>query len=182
MVVTQQKRAVGVFAEPEKAEQAIQELKASNFPVDHISIVARDAKHTEPVGDTPVSDRIGDTNVQTATAVVANTANNSAMASVLVGLTSLAIPGIGPVIAAGTVGAAMVATVAGMGAGAIAANHLVNALTDLGIPEEQARVYGDRLHGGHYLVILDGTEDEIQRATSVLNKYDIQNWNVYEQV
>lgn len=180
MTVTPQKRAVGTFSNPQKAEQALSEVKASGFLMDNISVIARDANHGDQLTDAEVSDRVGDTKVETATAVIANAANTSAIGSVFVGLTSLALPGIGPILAAGTLGIALVATVAGTGVGAIAANSLVKALTDLGIPEEQARVYGDHLHRGHYLVIVEGTDDEINQAETSLTKQDIENWNIYE--
>jgi hypothetical protein len=98
---------------------------------------------------------------------------------VLVGLGSLAIPGVGPIIAAGSVATALVATVASTGIEAAALGGLVRAISDLGIPEEQARVYSDRLHQGHYLVIVDGTEDEIGRAESIFSDRGIQDWGVY---
>lgn len=97
----------------------------------------------------------------------------------LVGLGSLAIPGIGPIIAAGSVATALVATVAGTGIEAAAIGGLVRGLTDLGIPEEQARVYSDHLHQGDYLVIVDGTEDEIGRAQAIFSDRGIQDWSVY---
>jgi hypothetical protein len=56
---------------------------------------------------------------------------------------------------------------------------LVRTLTDLGIPEKQARVYSDRLHQGDYLVIVDGTEDEIGRAEGIFSDRGIQDWSVY---
>jgi hypothetical protein len=55
----------------------------------------------------------------------------------------------------------------------------VRALADLGIPEEEARVYSDHLYGGHYLVIVDGTEDHISAAEEIFTKQGIQDWGVY---
>jgi hypothetical protein len=56
---------------------------------------------------------------------------------------------------------------------------LVRAIADLGIPEEQARVYSDRLHQDNYLVIVDGTQDEISRAEPIFSDQGIQDWGVY---
>ncbi|HCF27633.1 MAG TPA: hypothetical protein DEV81_10650, partial [Cyanobacteria bacterium UBA11049] len=74
----------------------------------------------------------------TPTGVVADTLTGATWGSILVGFGSLAIPGIGPIIAAGSVGAALVAGVAGTGIGAAATGALVKALTDIGIPEAEA--------------------------------------------
>lgn len=87
---------------------------------------------------------------------------------------ALIIPGVGPFLAAGTVAT----TLAGAGIGA-AAGAIVGALTGLGIPEEDAKAYDERISQGDYLVILEGTEEEINRAAPVLQNQGIQNWNVY---
>lgn len=177
MVVSYQSRAVGVFATRQDAEQALNELKSSSFPMDKVSIIARDAQ--ELIGEAQASDRVGNQNVKAASGVVAETLTNSALGTVLVGLGSLAIPGIGPIIAAGSLGVALVATVASSGVEALAFNGLVKAFTDLGIPEEQARMYSDRLHKGNYVVIVDATEDDLRRATEIFEKQGIQAWNIY---
>jgi hypothetical protein len=179
MVVTHNKRAFGVFRSRKEAEQALNELKASGFSMDNISILAKDANEGEQLSGAELTDRIGDKDVASGTGVVGEIATNSALGGVLVGIGSLAIPGIGPIIAAGSVATALVATVAGTGIEAAALGRVVTALTDLGIPEQQARVYSDRLNQGDYLVILDGTEDEIGRAEATLSDRGIQNWGVY---
>jgi hypothetical protein len=179
MVGSSEKRAFGIFSTRQKAEQALNELKASDFPMDNVSVLARDAEQDEELAGAELTNRIGNKDVGASTGVVGEIATNSALGSVLVGLTSLAIPGVGPVIAAGTVATALVATVAGTGVEAAAISGVVRALSDLGIPEEQARVYSDRLHGGNYLVIVDGTEDEIGRAEAIFSARGIQDWSVY---
>ena len=178
-VVSDRRRAFGVFSNRQEAEQALHELKASDFPMDNVSIIARDADQNEQLGGAQVSERIGNKDVSAGTGVVGEVATDSALGAVLVGLGSLAIPGIGPVIAAGSVGAALVATVASTGIEAAATTGIVRAITDLGVPEAQARVYSDRLHQGNYLAIVDGTEDEVRRAEGVLSERGIKDWSVY---
>jgi hypothetical protein len=177
MVTSNQTRALGLFSKCEDAEQALTELKSSGFPMDKVSVVAREAG--ESVGDTQTIAQVGDKNLDTGAGVVADTLTNSALATVLVGLGSLAIPGIGPIIAAGTLGASLVASVASTGVSAAAFGGVVKALTDLGIPEETARTYTDRLHAGDYLVVVDGTEDDISRAQGIFSGRGIQNWSVF---
>lgn len=179
MVVSNQKRALGVFDTRQAAENALNELKASGFPMDKVSIIAKDADQDKQLGGAQTSDRIGNQNVETATAVVGDALTSATWGSVLVGLTSLALPGLGVVLAAGSAGVALVTAVGGTGLGAVAAGNLVKALADLGIPEAQARTYGDRLHRGDYLVLVDGTEDDIHRAEATFSNGGIQNWGVY---
>jgi DNA-binding transcriptional regulator PaaX len=75
---------------------------------------------------------------------------------------------------------ALATSVAGVAVGAAATNNLIKALADLGILEERARVYIDRLIQSDYLVIVSGTDNDIQSAQAILNKHPIQYWDVYQ--
>lgn len=181
LVDERQNRAVGVLPSREDAEGALEELKNSGFPMHKVSIIVRDAEQNAQLVGVPASDRVGDREVGSATAIVADAVTGSVWGTLLVGLGSLAIPGVGPVIAAGSLGLALVASVAGTGIAAAAAGDLVKGLADLGIPEEHARLYGDRLHQGNYLVILEGSEDEIGRAEQIFSDRGIEEWGTYER-
>ncbi|MDZ7961741.1 MAG: general stress protein [Aulosira sp. DedQUE10] len=173
MITKDSTHALGVFANSQQIEQAINELKAANFPMEKVSIIAKDVEQGEHLGEAQMSDRIGDQNVN-ATGPVADTLTATTWGSVLVGLSSLALPGLGAVLAAGSVGVALASCVAGVAVGAAANQNLVKALGDLGIPEERARVYSDRLQQSYYLLILDGTEAEIHRAEPILRDRGIE--------
>jgi hypothetical protein len=172
-------RAVGVFANSQEIEQAINELRTANFPVEKVSVIAKDVEQGEQLGEAEISNRIGDQDVNT-TGAVGDTLTATTWGSVLVGLSSLALPGLGAVLAAGSVGVALVSSVAGVAVGAAANQNLVKALTDLGIPEERARVYSDRLQQSYYLLILEGNEEEIHRAEAILREQGIQYWGIYD--
>ncbi|BAY31087.1 hypothetical protein NIES2107_29410 [Nostoc carneum NIES-2107] len=178
MITKESTHALGVFANSQKVEQAINELKAANFPMERVSIIGKDVEKGKQVGGAQMSDRIGDQDVN-ATEPVADTLTATTWGSVLVGLTSLALPSLGAVLAAGSVGVALVSSVAGVAVGAAANQDLVKALGDLGIPEERGRVYSDRLQQSYYLLILDGTEAEINRAEPILRGQGIEYWGIY---
>jgi uncharacterized membrane protein len=79
----------------------------------------------------------------------------------LAGIGSLAIPGLGPFIAAGPIMAALSGAAAGATAGG-----LVGALVGLGIPEYEAKAYEERIKKGGYLVAVhveDGDNDRVVR-------------------
>lgn len=183
MVTKDTLRALGVFAKSHEIEEAINQLKASSFPMEKVSIIAKDVdRRKTQISDElrpNLSDRIGDQDVDT-TGVVGDTLTGTTWGSVLVGLSSLALPGLGAVLAAGSVGVALVASVAGVAVGAAANQNLVKALADLGIPEERARVYSDRLQQSYYLLILEATEAEIHRAEAILRERGIEYWGVYD--
>lgn len=178
---TDHKRAFGVFSDPQQVEETLHQMNASGFPMDHVSIVVKqaDADGDEKLSGVEVSDQIGDQNVKTPMGAVKDTLTFSSWGFVLAGLTSLALPGIGPILAAGSLGAALVATTAGTGVSALATNNLVKALTELGIPKAQAGVYSDRLLQGNYFVMVEGTTDEIDRVGQIFSGQGAQDWGVY---
>ena len=89
----------------------------------------------------------------------------------LVGTGALAIPGLGPFIAAGPIMAAL----AGAGVGA-AAGGLTGALVGMGIPEYEAKRYEGRLkEGGILLSVHCDTSDEIKRAKEILERTGAQD-------
>jgi hypothetical protein len=84
----------------------------------------------------------------------------------LAGIGTLAIPGVGPLIAAGPI----VVTLAGAGVGG-AVGGLAGALIGLGIPEYEAKRYEGRVaKGGILLSVHCDTSDEIDRAKKILER------------
>jgi hypothetical protein len=84
----------------------------------------------------------------------------------LVGIGALAIPGLGPFIAAGPIMAAL----AGAGVGGVVGG-VTGALVGLGIPEYEAKRYGGRLQKGGILVSIHcDTSDEIKHATEIMER------------
>jgi hypothetical protein len=173
------KRAVGVFSTRPEAEQALRELQHSGFSMNQISIIAQDADRQGEIAGVEVQDGRGNkADEGAATGAMAGGALGG-LTGLLVGLGTLAIPGVGPIVLAGEVATALATTLAGGAIGA-AAGSLAGALIGLGIPEERAKVYSDRVAQGQYLVIVDGSEAEITKAQSILANRGIQEWGVYD--
>jgi hypothetical protein len=182
MVTKNTHLALGAFATAKELEQAINELKAANFPLEKVSVIGKDVEKGDRIGEVEMSDRIGNQNANT-TAAIGGTLAATGWGSLLLGLGSLAIPStLGAVLAVGTIGVALASSLGGVAISAASSENLVKAITNLGIPEERARVYSDRLQQSYYLLILDSTDEDIQRAEAILQKQDIQNWGVYNQI
>ena len=174
MVAQQRQRAVGTFPNRQAAEAALQELKTSGFSMDKVSVLAKDADRNEQIGGAEVKDR-GDNESQEGAGIGAVTGTAlGGVGGLLVGLEALVIPGVGPFLAAGTIAT----TLAGAGIGA-AAGSIVGALTGLGIPEEEAQAYNEQVSQGGYLVIVEGSAAEVDRAGSILSSRGIQGWKIY---
>jgi uncharacterized protein (TIGR02271 family) len=88
------------------------------------------------------------------------------LAGVLLGLGALAIPGIGPIVAAGPI----VAGLTGAGIGA-AVGGLVGALVNWGIPEEEAGYYAEGVRRGGTLVAVRTDESLVEEAVDIMNEY-----------
>ncbi|ATU91444.1 general stress protein [Phyllobacterium zundukense] len=87
----------------------------------------------------------------------------------LAGLGLLAIPGVGPVVAAGW----LVATVAGAAAGALAggaAGGIIGSLTSAGVDEDTAHVYAEGVRRGSTLVSARVEDDKLDLARSIINQ------------
>lgn len=177
MTFTQHKRAVGIFATIEEAVIALTELKAAGFPMEKVSIVAKDELGAEDIAGASVK---SSNRVEEGAEVGALTGGTlGTLTGLLVGLGALAIPGIGPILLGGAVATALATTLAGTAIGT-AAGGLFGGLVGLGIPEDRAQFYHDRVSLGEYLAIVDGTENEIRLASQVLSQRGIQEWNIYD--
>ncbi|UXN58328.1 general stress protein [Phyllobacterium zundukense] len=85
----------------------------------------------------------------------------------LAGLGMLAIPGVGPVVAAGW----LAATAAGAAAGAVAggaAGGIIGSLTDAGVDEDEAHVYAEGIRRGSTLVSVRVEVDQAVTAQSII--------------
>lgn len=177
--LNQHRRAVGLFPSLQDAEYALNELKNNGFSMDRVSIIARDLERHDEIAVADISAAaLPEAAVEGArTGAVSGTILGS-IAGLLIGLGALEIPGVGPVIAAGTLGTTLATTLAGAGFGA-ASGGLIGGLTGLDFEEQQDRVYSERLSRGEYLVIIDATDAEISQAESLLSNRGIQDWGIY---
>lgn len=171
------KRAVGVFSKREDVENALRALKDDNFDMDNVSLLARDLEGIE--GADEVTEKQGNEASEGAGIGATTGTVLGGIGGFLVGAGVLAIPGVGPVLAAGVGISEIAATLAGAGIGA-AAGGIIGALVGLGIPEEKAKVYEDRIKAGDYLLMVTGTEDHVERAASILRDRHIQEFEIYD--
>lgn len=185
MALERHRRAVGVFSDRQDAEIALRELRDSNFPMDRVSVITQDSNRQDNIAGADVRRDVRDRTEgnkadegATTGAIAGGTLGG--LTGLLVGLGTLAIPGIGPIMLAGATATALATTVAGGAIGAVTGG-LLGALIGLGIPEERARVYHDRISRGHYLIVVEGTDDDIARAQAILSNRGIEEWGVYDK-
>ena len=166
------KTIVGLYEDITDAQNAINDLVRSGFARDDISLVASNqwADETEslPTAGTDAQPVV-DPN-QLSEDVAAGMATGGVvggLGGVLLGLGALAIPGIGPIVAAGP----LVAGLTGAGIGA-AVGGLVGALVNWGVPSDEAELYAESVRRGSILVGLKADESRVEQAAGIMKRYD----------
>ena len=101
-------------------------------------------------------------------------------AGVLAGLGLLAIPGIGPVVAAGWLASTALGAAAGAVAGG-AAGGIVGAMTNDGVPEKEAHVYAEGVRRGGTLVSARVPDDRVAEAQAILDEHRRVDWTAREK-
>jgi hypothetical protein len=159
MNMASNKAVVGLMANRSQAEAVVDKLIQSGFSSNDISALFPDKTGTR--------DFAHEQNTKAPEGAVAGAGTGGAIGGtlgLLVGIGALAIPGLGPFIAAGPILAALSGAAAGATVGGI-----TGALIGMGIPELEARQYEGKIKGGNILVsvhIEDGTERS--RAKDIL--------------
>jgi len=170
MTLEKERRTIGVFAKCSDAQLVLQELKDSNFPMQKVSVIARNTEDKSDIAGVATKEYTGNTFSEDAAGAVTG-GNLGGFAGLLSGLVVLVIPGIGPVILAGAEVTAIATTLTG---------GLPALFLSLGISEKPAQGYSDLVSKGYYLVIVNGIDIEIRLAKRVFNRRDIQQWAVFE--
>ena len=176
MVTTQYKRAAGLFYSRDEAEKAVRELKQAGFDMDRVSVIAKDA---DKVAGHDTTEDVGNKADEGAGTGAVTGGILGGLTGLLVGLGTLAIPGVGPILLAGEVATALATTAAGAGIGA-AAGGLIGALIGLGIPEEKARIYNERVGKGSFLVMVTGNSYEIEQAATIMRNNGVEEFDIYD--
>lgn len=158
---------VGLFDRHPDAEKAVRELVEAGVDRSDISLIARDAQRGTDVRDDDGRTTSGERSVD-GTSVGENVAGGAlfgGLGGLLIGLGALAIPGIGPVIAAGP----LAATLAGTGLGALGGG-VIGGLKKAGVPENDAEVYSRSIEHGGTLVAVQCQDVSVDRAVDILER------------
>lgn len=188
----------GTFEDQTAAQVALERLRAAGIPASDISMIVRDQEtpteagvrggaaasatvnsarpEVEPVlAERAVDDEVELVTAEDYSATATGTATGGligALGGLLVGLGTLALPGLGPIVAAGP----LAATLGGAAVGA-ATGGLIGALVDAGVPEEYASTYATHVERGHVLLTVRTDERsaaevrDIMRHAGALNVY-----------
>lgn len=155
----------GLFDLYEDAERVVRELESSGISHDRISIVANRGAAGDHVKVKEGSEAGPGAGAGAAVGAVVGGAGGA-----LAGLGVLAIPGVGPVVAAGWLVATVVGAVSGAGVGG-AGGGLIGAMIGNGVPESDAHVYAEGVRRGGTLVTVRVDEATVPTAEAILRKF-----------
>lgn len=151
----------GIYSTREQVEESIQALRNGGFRVEDISILYAENEGSKDFAHVKAT--------KAPEGAAAGAAGGAAIGGVLgwlVGIGAIAIPGVGPFIAAGPVMAALAA--AGVGG---AFGGLTGSLVGLGIPEYEAKRYEGRIRKGGYLLSVHCDDsDWVGKAKEILRR------------
>ena len=165
------KTVVGLFDHFADAQMVVQNLVDGGFRREDISLAANQTA-TGYTGDGSDLNNGQLTAGEAAGQDAGVGAGVGGVVGLLVGLGALAIPGIGPILAAGPLAAALGVTVGSTLTGAAigaAAGGIIGALTHLGVPKDQAEYYAEGVRRGGTLVTVTTGDENAQRAVDIMN-------------
>jgi uncharacterized protein (TIGR02271 family) len=156
---------VGLFDTFNEAQAAVQDLVSTGISRDDISLTSNNA-----TGEHRIDGDAGEHHGTHAGSGAATGAGIGAVVGgiggLLVGMGLLAVPGVGPILAAGPLAAAL----AGAGIGAVTGG-LLGALVGMGIPEEDAHAYAEGVRRGGTLVTVATDDAHSGPVADILNRH-----------
>lgn len=155
------KTVIGIIDNETQAENIVASLQSAGFSLSDISVLFPDKRGTK--------DFAHEHNTKAPEGAVAGVTSGGVIGGtlgLLAGIGALAIPGLGPFIAAGPLMAALSGAAAGAAVGGVA-----GALVGLGIPEIEAKKYEGKIQGGNLLTAVHVESGEEQdRAEEILKR------------
>ena len=148
---------IGIFKNDQDANNAVTNLRNAGFIEEEINIVSKKQRQEKQEG------RYYDDDV-TDGAFTGSTLGG--IGGLIVGAGALAIPGIGPIVAAGPIAAALSGALAG---------GIAGGLVDWGIPSEASERYENSVAQGNILAIIRTDDMKVTQAAKILRDHGADN-------
>ncbi|MEO7166799.1 MAG: hypothetical protein ABI787_00390 [Spartobacteria bacterium] len=156
----------GIATSYSQAERIVESLQGAGFPAAEISVLLPADEGNHDIGHVKATKA-----PEGATTGAATGGVTGGVIGLLAGIGALAIPGVGPLIAAGPIMAALSGAAIGGTAGGV-----VGGLIGLGIPEIEAKRYDEKIREGNYLISVhthDGDQED--RAEKIFKDADAED-------
>lgn len=151
----QPQAVIGLFASMSDAEQAVNQLRSSGFSTEEINIVSKKDRYVASDGG---NDSIMD-GAMTGSAL-------GTIGGLMLSAGALAIPGVGPIVAAGPLASAISGAVSG---------GIAGGLIDWGIPEDISNTYSSEVSSGSTLAVIKTEAAKVNQAAQILTSSGASN-------
>lgn len=152
------KTVAGIFSSSEAAATAVQRLRSAGIEEDHISILAPGAKHDQIHAAAPTTETEQPGIGKAIGAAVGGALGVAGGLPLGAAIASLFIPGVGPILAAGLVGGALLGA-GGAATGLVAGEALEESLAT-GLSHDEVFVYEDALRQGRTVLLVNEVDDD----------------------
>jgi len=171
--MTQESSVVGVYPHLDVAEEAVRQLGQGGFPIQHVSVIAKDLGSEKKIHGYVTSCDVAKSSARGGAWV-------GGIFGLLVGAAFLWVPGVGPLVVAGSLTSALLGGLEGAVAGA-AVSGVLGWLVSLGISKQHILKYEESVKAGKYLVIAHGSADEVKKARQILEGTRPMELNLHGQ-
>lgn len=159
-MLTPEQQAIGLFKSYLEIESPLRRLKYMGFPMEQISVIGqRDNRQDMITGISIKAYGNAKTTIVTQGIIVS-------LVTLVGRVRTAMIPELGAAMAAGNLADAITMS-------------LIDTLIEIGVPVQEAKGYNYCVSQGSYLVIVEGSRDEIDLVKTILHQP--YKWNVYEQ-
>lgn len=158
--MTQESSVICLYPNVDAAEEAVQKLGAGGFPLQQVSIITKDL-----VSEKKVHGFVTSCDVAKASAGMG--AWVGGIFGLLAGAALIWVPGVGPLVVAGSLTAALLGAAEGAITGA-AVSGFLGWLTALGISQQHILKYEESIKAGRALVVAHGTPEQVGKASTIL--------------
>jgi hypothetical protein len=155
MTISEIKYGIGILPNRQQLTQACQELRRHNFSLKNVAAI--------PATEGAIKGAIAG-------------GSTGGLLALIGGLSVMLIPGVGIPLAVES----LVTVMAGTGI-STAVGGFVGGMRGWFLPEEAANIYRDSVSKGNYLIIVKGSQDELNRARLLLANWQIREWRVYDE-
>jgi hypothetical protein len=163
MISMPKQQAISLFGNYLEIESPLRRLKYVGFPMEQMSVIAqRDNRQDMITGISLKAYGNTDTNIMTQGVIVS-------LVTLIGRVRTAMIPELGAAMAAGKL-ADRIST------------SLIDTLIKAGVPPQKAKQYNHKVSQGCYLVIVEGTSNEINLVQTTLYQQDKYQWDVYDQL
>lgn len=172
--MSQESSVVCLYPSVDAAEEAVRKLGQGGFPIQHVSIITKDLGSEKKVHGFVTSCDVAKSAARSGAWV-------GGIFGLLVGAALVWLPGVGPLVVAGSLTSALMGGLEGAVAGA-ALSGVLGWLGSLGISKQHILKYEESVKAGKSLVVAHGTVEDVKKAEAILAGTSPAEINVHGKV